>query len=71
MRPMSDIDEALTSVKNARAQVVQAQADPQNAEAALTSAVSFLIDAETSLTSASETAKLVGEARNSSGEPPT
>jgi hypothetical protein len=71
MRPMSDIDEALMSVKSARAQVVQAQADPQNAEAALTSAVRFLIDAETSLTSASETAKLIGEHMNPSGEPPT
>jgi outer membrane protein TolC len=71
MKHMSDIDEALMSVKNARAQVVQAQADPQNAEAALTSAVSFLIDAETSLTSASETAKLIGEHPNPPGEPAT
>jgi hypothetical protein len=70
MRPMSDIDEALTSVRNARAQVVQAQADPQNAETALTSAVTFLIDAETSLTAASEIAKLSGDT-HPSREPPT
>jgi hypothetical protein len=68
---MSDIDEALKSVRNARAQVVQAQSDPQTAEAALISAVSFLIEAETSLTSASETASLIGEHMNPSGDPPT